>query len=221
MNTVPASLSSYRQLLEDAIRHDLATHRARRRRTVVRLALAGAAASGLALAVVGAVSSHAPWAVGPASAESIVRRAAAAVGETPGTILHVDMTGTQRNPDGSTVTWRDESWQLESAPYSRRQIETGPDGSTVESGSGREGDQVYDAARNTIYIDPRQDAQTPAQLNTPRVERGPRPGAYTVRMGKASSLGLGIALARPDVRVLVLDGDGSVLMNLGSLVTIA
>jgi thiamine pyrophosphate-dependent acetolactate synthase large subunit-like protein len=40
-------------------------------------------------------------------------------------------------------------------------------------------------------------------------------------MGKASSLGLGIALARPDARVIVLDGDGSLLMNLGSLVTIA
>jgi phosphonopyruvate decarboxylase len=40
-------------------------------------------------------------------------------------------------------------------------------------------------------------------------------------MGKASSLGLGIALGRPDRRVLVLDGDGSLLMNLGSLVTIA
>jgi phosphonopyruvate decarboxylase len=40
-------------------------------------------------------------------------------------------------------------------------------------------------------------------------------------MGKASSLGLGVALARPDVRVVILDGDGSLLMNLGSLVTIA
>jgi phosphonopyruvate decarboxylase len=40
-------------------------------------------------------------------------------------------------------------------------------------------------------------------------------------MGKASSIGLGIALARPDVRVLVLDGDGSLLMNLGALVTVA
>src|ERR671934_1921675 len=40
-------------------------------------------------------------------------------------------------------------------------------------------------------------------------------------MGKASSLGLGIALARPDRKVIVLDGDGSLLMNLGSLVTIA
>ncbi len=40
-------------------------------------------------------------------------------------------------------------------------------------------------------------------------------------MGLASSIGLGIALARPDRRVIVLDGDGSLLMNLGSLATIA
>ena len=40
-------------------------------------------------------------------------------------------------------------------------------------------------------------------------------------MGKASSVALGLALARPDVKVLVLDGDGGLLMNLGSLVTIA
>jgi sulfopyruvate decarboxylase subunit beta len=40
-------------------------------------------------------------------------------------------------------------------------------------------------------------------------------------MGKASSIGLGIALARPERKVLVFDGDGSLLMNLGSLVTIA
>src|SRR6058998_1797769 len=40
-------------------------------------------------------------------------------------------------------------------------------------------------------------------------------------MGLASSHGLGLALARPDRRIVVLDGDGSLLMNLGSLVTIA
>ena len=39
-------------------------------------------------------------------------------------------------------------------------------------------------------------------------------------MGLASSIGLGLALARPDIRVFVLDGDGSLLMNLGSLATI-
>ncbi|MCH8744281.1 MAG: thiamine pyrophosphate-binding protein [Chloroflexi bacterium] len=40
-------------------------------------------------------------------------------------------------------------------------------------------------------------------------------------MGKASSLGLGLALAQPDKKVFVLDGDGSLLMNLGALVTMA
>src|SRR6266446_3307167 len=40
-------------------------------------------------------------------------------------------------------------------------------------------------------------------------------------MGGASSLGLGIALARPDRRVIVFDGDGSLLMQLGSLATVA
>jgi thiamine pyrophosphate-dependent acetolactate synthase large subunit-like protein len=40
-------------------------------------------------------------------------------------------------------------------------------------------------------------------------------------MGGASSLGLGLALARPDRRVIVFDGDGSLLMQLGSLATVA
>ena len=38
-------------------------------------------------------------------------------------------------------------------------------------------------------------------------------------MGKASNVGLGVALARPERKVFVLDGDGSLLMNLGALVT--
>jgi sulfopyruvate decarboxylase subunit beta len=40
-------------------------------------------------------------------------------------------------------------------------------------------------------------------------------------MGLASSMGLGIALSRPDQQVVVLDGDGSVLMNLGTFTTLA
>ena len=39
-------------------------------------------------------------------------------------------------------------------------------------------------------------------------------------MGLASSIGLGLALNRPDRGVVVLDGDGSVLMNLGGLATL-
>jgi sulfopyruvate decarboxylase subunit beta len=40
-------------------------------------------------------------------------------------------------------------------------------------------------------------------------------------MGLASSMGLGLALSKPDKRVIVLDGDGSLLMNLGTLSTLA
>jgi sulfopyruvate decarboxylase subunit beta len=40
-------------------------------------------------------------------------------------------------------------------------------------------------------------------------------------MGAASTIGLGIALAQPQRRVIVIDGDGSLLMQLGSLITIA
>jgi sulfopyruvate decarboxylase subunit beta len=40
-------------------------------------------------------------------------------------------------------------------------------------------------------------------------------------MGLASSTGLGLALCLPQQRIVVLDGDGSVLMNLGGLTTLA
>ncbi len=39
-------------------------------------------------------------------------------------------------------------------------------------------------------------------------------------MGCASSLGLGLALARPDLRVMVIDGDGAALMRMGNLATL-
>lgn len=43
----------------------------------------------------------------------------------------------------------------------------------------------------------------------------------TGAMGQAVSHGLGLALANPARRVLVFDGDGSLLMNLGALVSVA
>jgi len=51
----------------------------------------------------------------------------------------------------------------------------------------------------------------------------PRPLNYfsTGAMGLAAAHGLGFALGRPDKRVIVIDGDGSLLMSLGSLVTVA
>jgi sulfopyruvate decarboxylase subunit beta len=40
-------------------------------------------------------------------------------------------------------------------------------------------------------------------------------------MGLASSIGLGLAMHLPEESIVVLDGDGSVLMNLGTLATMA
>jgi len=40
-------------------------------------------------------------------------------------------------------------------------------------------------------------------------------------MGLASSIGLGLAMHLPAERIIVLDGDGSVLMNLGTFATLA
>src|SRR5689334_6747246 len=52
---------------------------------------------------------------------------------------------------------------------------------------------------------------------------GHRPNFFYLQhaMGLASSLGLGIALTMPEHPVVVLDGDGSLLMNLGTLSTMA
>jgi sulfopyruvate decarboxylase subunit beta len=52
---------------------------------------------------------------------------------------------------------------------------------------------------------------------------GHRPNFFYLQhaMGLASSMGLGIALSKPDRQVIVLDGDGSILMNLGGLTTLA
>lgn len=49
------------------------------------------------------------------------------------------------------------------------------------------------------------------------------PRAFTMDgvMGAAASIGLGLALARPEREVLVVTGDGELLMNIGSLATIA
>ena len=52
---------------------------------------------------------------------------------------------------------------------------------------------------------------------------GHRPNFFYLQhaMGLASSMGLGIALAKPGRQVIVFDGDGSILMNLGGLTTLA
>lgn len=81
--------------------------------------------------------------------------------------------------------------------------------------------KVIDSKRNGAIIVPTMNANN-VNFGLPTVTTDqkmdlPISGA----MGKASSVGLGVALAQPDKKVLILDGDGSLLMNLGSLVTLS
>ncbi len=171
---VPDSLVGYGRALEEAIRRDLDAGRARRRRRfAVRAMLVAAVLAAVALGALSVVSR-------PASGASVVRRAAAAIAQSPGTILHVDMAGSQTNPDGSVVTWRDESWQQEGSPWARRQLETGPDGSVVESASTQNGDEVYDAKTNVIYVSTPEPATD--RGNTFKIVPGPRPGTFVLRL---------------------------------------
>lgn len=76
-----------------------------------------------------------------------------------------------------------------------------------------------------IVVDEARDAAIIASLGHPTYDlfaAGDRPRNFYTwgSMGLASSIGLGLAMARADLAVYVLDGDGSLLMNLGSLATI-
>jgi hypothetical protein len=173
---VPQSLVGYRQELEEAIRRDLATGRARRRRKLaVRTALAVAALAAVALVALSLVSR-------PASGASVLSRAAAVIARSPGTILHVDMVGTQNNPDGSVITWRDESWQQESPPWARRQVETMPEGTVTEAGSTQTADEVYDAKSNTIYVSTHPNETAQQSQPSWKVVPGPQPGTFVLEL---------------------------------------
>ncbi len=55
-----------------------------------------------------------------------------------------------------------------------------------------------------------------------RISRNPERDLHVGgAMGKASSVALGLAIAQPQLKVIIVDGDGSILMNLGSLISIA
>ena len=157
--TLPTSLIDYREALEHAVRRDLGRSPARRRRGLaLRWALAGAL---VAAAALGALSFIARDGAGP----SVVDRAAAAVAPSPGTILHVDMHGFQDNGDGTTITWRDESWQQQGPPHDGRQIQTSPDGTVTESGTDEKRQQV--------------------QPPPPRARALPSPARWTPSSGRA------------------------------------
>lgn len=77
-------------------------------------------------------------------------------------------------------------------------------------------DAIYEAMADSIVVTIM--GAVAAELQS----LGHRPGYFYLQhaMGLASSMGLGIALCRPELDVVVLDGDGSVLMNMGGLTTL-
>jgi hypothetical protein len=174
----------------------------------IRLVLAGGATAAVTLGALSLLSSGAPSTVAPATA-SVIRQAAAALADTPGTILHIKFADTQDNGDGTTVSWSQESFSEPHPPYDTRlvnhQLPGTPPG--VEQATVGGVPQVYDPTRNTIYIGPppahassyASHAQAPHYL----FGRGPSPGTYRVRepvaiylMRTAGSKGASIAHVR-------------------------
>ena len=179
--TLPPRLVRYRDELEEAVRRDLAAAGGRSR-TRVQMRLGVAAAVGLAAVLVAVmlVSGRDNAVVQPASAD-VLRGAAAALSPPPGSILQIASSATQDNGDGTTVRWRQETWQQVGPPYDDRLINQLLPGTPagVESANRAGVPEIYDPLTNTIYVGPK-DVAHPNQR--PRLSPGPRPGTYRLSL---------------------------------------
>jgi outer membrane lipoprotein-sorting protein len=154
MTALPPSLDRFGPQLESAVRRELDSRRSRRR--MARGAAVLAVAAVTALGLLSALGTGGP---------SVVARAAAALSASDDSILHYRLNAEQQNPDGTSVSWSSETWQLRVSPFTRRQIEVGSDGVRAESVSSGNTNELYDASRNTIYIATSEElrgARTPA-----------------------------------------------------------
>lgn len=151
MTALPPTLDRFGAELETAARRDLGSRRRQGRmlRTAAVLAAAAVAAFGLSSAL-------------PTGGASVVERAAAAL-EPTDAILHYQLVGEQRNPDGSIVTWRSESWQLNRAPFTARGIQIGQ-GIRAETLTRDDRTALYDVGTNTIYVATGQELAAPYPL---------------------------------------------------------
>jgi hypothetical protein len=140
MTALPPALDRFGAELESAVRRDLGARR--RRRRMLRAAALSAAAAAAAFGLLSAL---------PTGGPSVVERAAAALEPPDDTILHYQLSGEQRNPDGSVVTWRSESWQLHRAPFTAREIQIGQ-GIRAETLTRGDMNELYDVRTNTIYV---------------------------------------------------------------------
>jgi hypothetical protein len=162
---LPPELDSFGPRLERAVTRDMG-RRARRRRLVTGATVAAVAAIAVfaGIAAFGIPGAHGPSGVDSASA---VDKAAAALASPDGVIVHLHIVGTQAPAqpaatasgttaagdikDPKAVRWEDESWQLTSEPFTRRQVENGPGAPTAESGVVDGRSALYEAATDTVY----------------------------------------------------------------------
>jgi len=169
MTALPPTLDRFGVELENAVRHDLGAQR--RKRWMLRAAALSVAAAAAALGLLTAL---------PTGGPSVVERAAAALEPPDDTILHYQLNGEQRNPDGSVVTWRSETWQLRVAPFTRRQIEVGSEGIRAETLTRGDLNELYDARTNTIFVASRQEL---AAANSPTIKVVPESAIAKIAHG--------------------------------------
>jgi hypothetical protein len=143
MTSLPHSLVRFEGQFEHAIERDLRLRATRRLgRRALRLALAGAVAAGVGLGAFSLV---------PGSGPSAVARAAAALRDSGGTILHIDMAVHETGDTGSSSTYTEETWQEASAPFTYRSVRT-ENGVRIDVVTHNDGSsELYDATTNTIY----------------------------------------------------------------------
>jgi hypothetical protein len=197
--TLPPSLDRYRDELEEAARRDLAAAGGRSRTRVrIRLGVAGAVGLAAVLAAVVLVSNKDNAVVQPASAD-VLRGASAALNPAPGSILQIAFSATQDNGDGTTVRWRQETWEQVGPPYDDRLINQRQPGTPagVESANRAGLPEIYDPRTNTIYVG-RKGVAHPSQR--PHLSRGPRPGTY--RLSVPGSHLHSIVIAAAQARLL-------------------
>ena len=156
MNALPPSLDRFGEELEHAVQRDLGSRR--RRRHALRGAALLAAAAAVALGVLSAL---------PTGEPSVVDRATAALAASDDTILHYQMNAEQQNGDGTVATWHSETWQLLTAPYTRRQIQLESNAPRAESLTSGDTEELYDASNDTIYVTTRQEL---VAARTPKIE---------------------------------------------------
>jgi len=179
VNRLPESLERFGHEYAVAIHRDAraAVRRPRQRRRRALVLATGVVVLALGVWTVQAVApaDRAARLAGPEPA-SAAERARVALAAPVGTILHVVTDTRAVGADARALAARSETWQDTAPPYGRREVATGAGGRRTEVASVGGRDAFYDAARNTIYVEPEGGAGQPA-LGVP--EPAPAAGGAT------------------------------------------